>query len=397
VKVDGRRRFLRSSLGLSGALLLGCGDESVPPQAEVGPCGDGLARGELLGTLPFAGEGDAPLETPLGQGLDARLYTDLEKLEPDALIVDADRFYVRTGYPDLLVPPDPWIIAVGGLVAAPLQLQLPDLLSMVTPMGVCLLECSGNGDFAHFGLLSAAEWSGIPIASVLELAAPEASATRVLISGFDQHSQPSEKSTPGASWIFTPDELASAGAFLATEMNGAPLPLDHGAPVRLVVPGWYGCTCIKWLNEIRFVDDEAPPTEHMIEFASRTHQLGVPALARDFQPASIDRAAMPVRVEKWRVAGDIVYRVVGVTWGGSAPTPALVIRFLGAGAVDAAWERVDSCGETADPRSWALWWYLWRPRAAGLYEIALAVDDAQVPTRRLDAGFYARSVLVDEV
>ena len=374
---------------------MGCGDDPEPPSAALAPCGT-LGNGELLGTLPFAGEGDAPLETPIGAGLDARLYTDLEKLQPDTLVVASDRFYVRTGYPDLLVPPDPWTVSVGGLTEAPQALRLPDLLSMVTPMGTVLLECSGNGDFAHFGMLSAAEWSGIPMAKVLELAQPSATATRVMISGFDQHSQPSAKSTPGASWIFTFEELASAGAFVATQMNGAPLPPDHGAPVRLVVPGWYGCTCIKWLDEMVFVDEDAAATAHMMEFASRTHQVGVPTLARDYRPATIDRAAMPIRVEKWRVGAETVHRVVGVTWGGTAPTTALSIRFLAQGQLDAPWERVDLCGATADPRGWALWWYLWRPPAAGLYEIALAVDDPQVPTRRLDAGFYARSVLVDE-
>ena len=60
---------------------------------------------------------------------------------------------------------------------------------------------------------------------------------------------------------------------------------------------WYGCTCIKWLNAITFVDNDAEATSQMQEFAARTHQHGVPKLAKDYKPAIIDQAAMPIRVE----------------------------------------------------------------------------------------------------
>ena len=138
-----------------------------------------------------------------------------------------------------------------------------------------------------------------------------------------------QTSVPGASWIFSRDDLQRA--LLALRMNGAPLPRDHGFPVRLIVPGWYGCACIKWVNRIELVPDDAPATSQMREFASRTHQpfdasrrAGSPtaagpgppqALARDYLPAVIDTAAMPVRVEKWVASGHVFYRIVGITWG----------------------------------------------------------------------------------
>src|SRR5438034_9585635 len=80
------------------------------------------------------------------------------------------------------------------------------------------------------------------------------------------------RSIPGASWAFSPEQLEKAGAFLATELNGQPLPKDHGAPVRLVVPGWYGCTSIKWVNEITLVREEVEATSQMLEYAARTLQ-----------------------------------------------------------------------------------------------------------------------------
>ena len=172
-----------------------------------------------------------------------------------------------------------------------------------------------------------AAWSGVPLTEILAEARRQSSATRVLVSGFDRYANPSVSSTPGASWVFTWQDMKSAKAFLATQMNGEPLTRDHGAPVRLVVPGWYGCTCIKWVDTITLVDDGAEATSQMQEYASRTAQKGTPRLAREYQPARIEQAAMPIRVEKWQVSDNIIYRVVGIAWGGSRPAPGLQIRF----------------------------------------------------------------------
>ena len=105
-------------------------------------------------------------------------------------------------------------------------------------------------------------------------------------------------------------------------MNRKPLTKDHGAPIRLIVPGWYGCACIKWVNKITLVDETAEATSQMQEFAVRTGQQGVPKLPRDYKPATIDQAAMPTRIEKWLVNDRIDYRVNGILWGGSRPVKA---------------------------------------------------------------------------
>ena len=104
-------------------------------------------------------------------------------------------------------------------------------------------------------------------------------------------------SIPGADWIFTLEELKATKAFLATGMNGRPLTRDHGAPVRLVAPNRYACTCIKWVNAFTFIDEDAEATSQMQEFAARTHQQGVPKLAKDYRPAAIDQAAGPTIIE----------------------------------------------------------------------------------------------------
>ena len=237
------------------------------------------------------------------------------------------------------------------------------------------MECAGNSDPANFGLMSVATWTGFPMSAVIEQLGDRAG-PRILVSGTDP-AGPSATSVPGASWIFSREDLERA--VLAVQMNDAPLPADHGGPVRLVVPGWYGCACIKWVDRIERVADDAPATSQMLEFAARTHQpfdsaavaaslraetRGPGALkARDFVPATIDTAAMPVRVEKWRVDGRLEYRITGIIWGGSTPTSALSIRFKSGGP----WTRVeqlpaagvDAHVESVDPhlaagRAWAL-------------------------------------------
>jgi DMSO/TMAO reductase YedYZ molybdopterin-dependent catalytic subunit len=196
-----------------------------------------------------------------------------------------------------------------------------------------------------------------------------------------------------AGWIFSRDDLERSGAFLATAMNGVDLPRDHGAPVRLVVPGWYGCACIKWVTRIELVADTAAATPHMRTFARRTHQTGLPILARDFTAAVIDQAAMPVRVEKWRVGSRLVYRIVGIIWGGTKPTNALQIRVHH----DEPFVPVSDCPVPTTNTTWSIWSHAWRPGAPQRYEIVLKVSDPAIRTRRLDLYFYAREVIIDEV
>jgi DMSO/TMAO reductase YedYZ molybdopterin-dependent catalytic subunit len=350
----------------------------------------------LVGVVPLgnpAGLPPAPLGRLVGSGLDARLFTDLSTLDAggrDSLVTSNDRFYVRTAAPAGVRSTHGWTIPIGGLVESPVDVNLETLERLAIRRGPFLMECAGNADPSNFGLMSTATWDGAPIAAVLNRVRPSTREYRILVTGVDDPG-PSRTSVPGASWIFSKDDLD--GALLAIRMNGEPLPRDHGSPVRLVLPGWYGCACIKWVNRVELVADEAPPTTQMREFAGRTHQQGDSRLARDWTPAIIDTAAIPVRVEKWVAGGGVTYRVVGIIWGGTKPTNALSIRFRSS----EAWTRVDDCPLPASTLMWSVWTHSWRPTEPGRYQIVLRVDDPAIRTRRLDLFFYTREVDVDEV
>jgi DMSO/TMAO reductase YedYZ molybdopterin-dependent catalytic subunit len=383
-----RREMLRTSLTASGIALVGFPDLRLPNFAGGSTSTrEAFRGGQQLGLIEFSGESSIPMETPMGTGLDGRLYTDLSAIAPDDPIIPNDKFYLRTRASELLVEGKPWTIKVTGLFKRPLQISMRDLQEMSRPAGLHLLECSGNARSAHFGMLSVADWAGTPVSDFLDFVKMDKTASHVLISGFDDYPIASTSSSPGASWTFTVDELKASKAFFATKMNGSPLPKDHGAPVRLVVPNWYGCTCIKWVNEITLLGEGGATTSQMREFAGRTMQQGVPELVKDYRPAFIEQAATPIRVEKWLVEGKIKYRVVGIAWGGSQPVSGLEIRFDS----EETFVPVDDFEQTTnDP--WSFWTHGWAPTKPAIYFIQLRVKDTWVPTRRLNAGYYIRSV-----
>lgn len=378
-----RRQLLKNGVIASTAFytsMLGAAEQEPASQ-----------RSKLLGLVEFINEGSMPLDTATGDELDGRLYCDLSSVKPDALITPLDVFYVRTRASRVLPSSKGWQVRVEGLVEHPLSLRPDELVRRAEPMGVHLMECSGNNRATRFGLISVTRWSGVPLAKVLADAVPKKESTRVLISGFDQYASESLNSIPGASWIFEVKHLASAQAFLATHMDGRPLHADHGAPLRLIVPGWYGCACIKWVDSIALVDESAEATSQMREFASRTQQEGIPQFARDYRPAIIEQAAMPTRIEKWSKDRRISYRVVGICWGGSQPLQFLEIRFN----PEEDYVRVNHFRHTTnDP--WTVWTHDWSPRHPGRYLIRLNAKEA-AQARRLNSGYYVREVEISDV
>lgn len=382
------------SVGGATTLLFGCADTPRGDEGDgdIDPCSDLSATGTLLGVVPFVDQADAVVGVVEGAGLDGRLALDLGTLDVGTLITPNAEFFIRTALPDGLDPAQPWSITIGGLVETEIELSLAALAAMPQVSRVVLLECSGNGSSRAFGLISAAEWSGVLLSTILEQVAALPEATAVLIAGFDEHSQPSTHSTPGCSWVFRFDELVAAGAMLATHMNGAPLPPDHGAPVRLIIPGWYGCCNPKWVDTITLVDDSEPATSQMIEFATRTHQTAAHELAVDYAPGIMQQAAMPVRIEQWMQGGELVYEIIGIMWGGSQITDALAIRFNDGEPIP-----VELCDPPTTNDTWTLWSYIWRPTEIGEFEITMVIEDPTIPTVRLDSGFYARQVVIESL
>lgn len=387
-----RRKFLAGSaaaLAVSGRFSrLWAEGQPTPGRPRIHPS----KRGNRLAVLPFDGEPEVTFGVTEGKGLYGRRLLDLSDLDDSTLITPTDRYYVRTRAPEYL-PPGGLRLTVRTLTGPPLDLPMQELEAMAEPQGAHLCESADNGAAVRFGLMSAAEWKGVSLSSlVARYGAPEGD-WMLLVDGFDRFASTGIQVNAGAGWILSPHDLEQTGAFLATEMNGAPLALDHGAPLRLVVPGWYGCAWIKWVHSVVMVPANSATTSQMKEFAGRTHQVGRPRLAKDYLPPVVDPVALPVRVERWKWRGYYYYRVCGVVWGGAAPAESVLIRF----DPKEPFLPVDWFPPPESSTQWATWSHDWCPPVPGVYPIELAVGDSRLRTRRLTAGEYLRSVNILEL
>jgi DMSO/TMAO reductase YedYZ molybdopterin-dependent catalytic subunit len=231
-------------------------------------------------------------------------------------------FYVRNHFGAPVLDASTWRLEVGGLVERPAVLSLNDLRRMRSETRVVTLECAGNGRHTlepkvpgeqwRLGAVSTAEWTGVPLTEVLDSVGVLPDAAEVVFRGADRGTV-EERSDP--IWFersLPVDTAREAQALLAYVMNGEPLPLQHGYPVRLVVPGWYGVASVKWLAAIELIDNhfEGYYQEEKYWFESDTAPR---------QPCTLQRVRSVITEpsEGEHVpSGEIVVR--GVAWSGAA-------------------------------------------------------------------------------
>ena len=349
---------------------------------------DAPSGAEPSGTVPFVDEPDVPMDTLYGDGLDGRLNTDLSKVSEQSPVVESARFFVRTRFPERLALPPAWRIRVSGAVKRPPEWSVEALDREAEDCGIHVMDCAGNTRARRFGLIGEARWRGVPFARLLPQLEPSRKGARIRISGLDRRA-PAGASARDGSWVFDFEDLVSTRAFLATGLDGKPLSKDHGAPVRLVVPGWYGCASVKWVDGLVLVDRQVEATAQMKEYASRTNQDGLPVLARDYRPPRVEPAALPIRVEKWKRSERVFYRIVGIAWGDIGPTDGLSIR-LGPDS------EARSVAVTPPGTGWTIWTHEWTPARAGTYPILLSLTDRE-RARRLTSGLYTRTVHITQI
>ena len=169
--------------------------------------------------------------------------------------------YLLIHYDIPAVDPDSFRLEIGGAVERPITLTLDDLKRRDRTAEPVTFECAGNGRALLeprpqsqpwlTEAVGTAEWGGAPLAPLLAEAGPSESAIEVLFSALDRGV---EGDVPQAYERALPIAEAER-ALLAYEMNGAPLPPQHGFPLRLVVPGWYGMQNVKWLTRITVLEE----------------------------------------------------------------------------------------------------------------------------------------------
>jgi DMSO/TMAO reductase YedYZ molybdopterin-dependent catalytic subunit len=175
-------------------------------------------------------------------------------------VMPTTHFYVRNHFQIPRLDPSTWRLDVGGLVDRPLSLSVLDLYNMPSRALTVTLECAGNGrslldpptegEQWGFGAVSVAEWTGVPLVEVLDQAGVKTTAREVLFRGADGGTVAARSGVTRFERSLNVDVARDPDVLLAYAMNGEPLPVEHGYPLRLVVPGWYGVTSVKWLTEI---------------------------------------------------------------------------------------------------------------------------------------------------
>jgi DMSO/TMAO reductase YedYZ molybdopterin-dependent catalytic subunit len=274
------------------------------------------------------------------------------------VVMPNPRFYIRNHFQIPKFELSDWRLKVCGLVERPLTLSWRDILGMPAHAQVITLECAGNGrsrleprvpgEQWNLGAVSTAEWTGVPLVEVLDRAGIATSGRYIVFRGADSGRLNGHGGEIAFERSLSLDDARGSEALLAYAMNGESLPLQHGFPLRLIVPSWYAVASVKWITEIEVVDRpfeghyqtgsyyfEREAGGH-VEREPLTLQRVRSLITEPADDAQVDPGALVVR---------------GVAWSGAAPIRGVDVRLD-----DEPWQPARMLGE---PRrhSWQ-WWEL---------------------------------------
>ena len=266
-----------------------------------------------------------------------------------------------------------WRLAVQGLVERPLELSLADILSMPKVEMANTLECSGNGRSLlaqkasgnpwTIGGVGNAVWGGVRLAQVLEKAGIAAGARHVGFEGLDQ-----PLGSAGVKFIRSiPLSKAMDSTLLVYEMNGEPLPLAHGFPLRALALGWTGANCIKWLSRITLLD--RPFAGFFMDKVYRVFQKGEEPASGEVVTAIPLKSIITFPADGTTFATGMV-PIRGAAYSGEALVARVEISFDDG----RAWELAQFVGPH-EPHAWRRWEYLWPATAAGRYTVMARATD----------------------
>ncbi|MEU1269327.1 sulfite oxidase [Streptomyces sp. NPDC005799] len=298
--------------------------------------------------------------------------------------------YVLTHY-DIPYVPDgtPWQLTVAGRVRRELQLSLADLRAFPQVTTRVTLECAGNGralltprPVSQPWLVEAvgtAEWTGVPLRLVLAEAGVEAGAVDVLFTGADHGvergvEQDYQRSLPIDVATGTEPEV-----LLAYAMNGAPLPPQHGHPLRLVVPGWYGMAQVKWLRQVDVLDEPFTGFQQSVAYRLRQEsgEEGEP-VTRIEPRALLLPPGFPDFMSRARVVRPGPVRLEGRAWSGRAPVTRVDVSTDGGHT----WHEAELEPDGGRRWAWRHWHHDWTA-TPGEHELTARAADAEGRTQPL--------------
>ncbi|MFE5657153.1 sulfite oxidase [Streptomyces sp. NPDC056517] len=277
---------------------------------------------------------------------------------------------------------DGWRLTVGGRVLRTLDLDVDELRSRPSVTRRVTLECAGNGrarlsprPVSQPWLVEAvgtADWTGVPLAALLAEAGVAEEAVEAVFTGADHGVERGVEQDYRRSLPLTTAADPDRDVLVAYAMNGAPLPPQHGSPLRLVVPGWYGMAQVKWLHDITLTD--TPYTGFQQAVAYRVRQ----APEEPGAPVTLiaPRALMvppgfPDFMSRTRVVRPGPVPLTGRAWSGHGPITRVEVSEDGG----AAWTEAELVPDPAHPWAWSAWRTTWTA-TPGLRHLTVRATDA---------------------
>jgi len=250
-----RRNVLKGGATMASLAAMGLMEWSLPALAQGEEI---IAFTDLPANFTTAGRG--------GRSLDTRT------VQPSAFITPVDDFYLVQHYGQPTVDPATYKLRLTGFVSRPVDLTLDQLKRRPRAEVVAGFECGGSSNANQNRLCGNARWAGTSLSALLREAGPLPHGREVVFFGVDKgmesvtHGRGTQMVEQHFGRSMNIDDALKPEVLICWEMNGQPLVATHGAPVRLIVPGWYGVSNVKWLDHIHVQD-----TRYQGRFMSRDY------------------------------------------------------------------------------------------------------------------------------
>jgi DMSO/TMAO reductase YedYZ molybdopterin-dependent catalytic subunit len=266
-----------------------------------------------------------------------------------------------------------WHLEIGGLVRKPRQFTLNDLKNRRRKTITATLECSGNSNSSGFmGAIANVRWTGTPLAPLLKECEPYKRGIEVAFFGTDTAKDELKKIEYTANFsrgLHISDAMRD-DILLCYEMNNEPLSVSHGAPVRLVVPGWFGIAWVKWLSRIEVLDRRI-----MGKYMAREY-VTLRAEDRDDKIIFRETSIGPVLVKSIAARAlrlrDGTWRIQGAAWSDGTPLVKVELKID-----DGPWQPVTLDRKNRSKYCWTFWNYDWKKPEAGEHTLVSRATDAE--------------------
>ncbi len=333
------------------------------------------AQGEEV--VPFT---DLPAPTPSAPGAPpAPPRFDPKNLQN--FFVSNEEFFAVAHY-GIPAPLDAaaYKLRITGLVDKPATWSLADLKKRPRVEHVVGFECSGNNNARGNPLVGNAKWAGVALAPLLKEAGLKPNAREIVFFSFDKgtedvtHGRGNVKAEQHFARALPPEDALKPEVLLAYEMNGQPLPQNHGAPLRLVVPGWYGVANVKWLDHIHVQD-----TRFMNRFMARDYVTLKSETISDevlWLETWVSRIRLKSAIARVTRNGNN-FKAVGFALSDGTPIKAIEVSVDGG-----AWKPATMWKENT-PYSWKLFTYEWSGSQPGDHTIVSRAIDARGDQQQL--------------